>query len=82
LPSQVFYNLLGIFGIFSNYFCHPNFFIHFPKSRNQFLMDFRFLFFSSPTGLPTPSALACLPAQSNTTAPSRRPAASPPPSLR
>jgi hypothetical protein len=40
LPSQIFYNFLGIFGIFPNYFCYPNFLIHFPKSRNQFLMDF------------------------------------------
>jgi hypothetical protein len=58
LPSQIFYNFLEIFGIFPNYFCHPNFLIHFPKSRNQFLMDFPFLFFSSPVGPPTPFALA------------------------
>jgi hypothetical protein len=63
LPSQIFYNFLGIFGIFPNYFCHPNFRIHFPKSRNQFLMDFLFLFFSSPAGPPTSSALACRPTQ-------------------
>jgi hypothetical protein len=52
LPSQIFYNFLEIFGIFTNYLYHPNFLIHFPKSRNQFLMDFLFLFFSSPAGLP------------------------------
>jgi hypothetical protein len=68
LPSQIFYNFLGIFGIFPNYFCHLNFLIHFPKSRIQFLMDFLFLFFSSPAGPPTPSALACRPAQTDTTA--------------
>jgi hypothetical protein len=50
LPSQFFYNFLGIFEIFPNYFGHPNFLIHFPKNRNQFLMDFFFLFFSSPAG--------------------------------
>jgi hypothetical protein len=63
LPSQNFYNFLGIFGNFPNYLCHPNFLIHFPKSRNQFLMDFLFLFFSRPAGPPTPLALACRPAQ-------------------
>jgi hypothetical protein len=52
-----------IFWDFPNYFCHPNFLIHFPKSRNQFLLDFLFLFFSSPAGPPTPSALACRSAQ-------------------
>jgi hypothetical protein len=53
----------GNFWDFPNYFCHPNFLIHFPKSRNQFLMDFLFLFFSSPASPPTPSALAYRPAQ-------------------
>jgi hypothetical protein len=63
LPSQFFYNFLGIFEIFPNYFGHPNFLIHFPKNRNQFLIDFFFLFFSSLAGPPTFSALACRPAQ-------------------
>jgi hypothetical protein len=59
LPSQIFYNFLGIFGIFSNYFCRLNFLIHFSKNRNQFLMVFLFPFFSSPACPPTPSAMAC-----------------------
>jgi hypothetical protein len=63
-----FLQFSGNFWDFPNYFCHLNFLIHFPKSRNQFLMDFlflffSFLFFSSPAGPPTPSALACRPAQ-------------------
>jgi hypothetical protein len=37
LPSQIFYNFLGIFWIFPNYFSHLNFLIHFPKNRNHFL---------------------------------------------
>jgi hypothetical protein len=49
LPSQIFYNFLGIFGLFPNYFCHPNFLIHFPKNRNQFLMDFLFSFLFQPS---------------------------------
>jgi hypothetical protein len=57
-----FLQFSGNFWDFPYYFCHPNFLIHFPKSRNQFLMDFLFLFFSSPAGPPTPSALACRPA--------------------
>jgi hypothetical protein len=61
LPTQTFYNFLGIFRIFSNYFSHPNFLIYFPKSRNQFRMDFIFRFFSSQAGPPTPLALACQP---------------------
>jgi hypothetical protein len=45
----VFPNFLqfsGNFWDFPNYFCPPNFLIHFPKSRNQFLMDS--FFFSFP----------------------------------
>jgi hypothetical protein len=42
LPSQIFYNFLGIFGIFPNYFGHPNFLI-------QFLMDFLFSFLFQPS---------------------------------
>jgi hypothetical protein len=49
LPSQIFYNFLGIFGFFPNYFGHPNFLIHFPKNRNQFLMDFLFNFLFQPS---------------------------------
>jgi hypothetical protein len=58
-----FLQFSGNFWDFPNYFCHLNFLIHFPKSRNQFLMDFLFLFFSSPASPPTPSALACRLAQ-------------------
>jgi hypothetical protein len=60
--SKIFWEF---FGIFPNYFCHSNFLIHFPKSRNQFWMDFlfSFLFFSNPAGPPTSLALASWPTQ-------------------
>jgi hypothetical protein len=62
-----FLQFYGNFWNFPNYFCHPNFLIHFPQSRNHFLMDFLFLFFSGPAGPPTPSVLAYRAAQTDTT---------------
>jgi hypothetical protein len=61
LAFSIFLQFYENFWDFPNYFCHPNFLIHFPKPRNQFLMDF--LFFPSPAGPTTPLALACRPAQ-------------------
>jgi hypothetical protein len=72
LPSQIFYNFLGIFGILPNYFGNPNFLIYFPKNRNQILMDFLFSFLLQPNrpahsfglGLPAgPNRLAHLASQ-------------------
>jgi hypothetical protein len=68
-----FLQFFGNFWDFPNYFCHPNFHIHFPISRNQFLMDFLFLFFSSTTSPLTPSTLACRPAQAAPSPPSHHP---------